>query len=118
MIASNGFLRQLMSKKLLLFGLSQQCCRNIRCVSTTNNLQSNDFRKKTEKYSFDTAQNINADADIFGTLNDNVELNHKLDSLPSEPDDVIRYDKDENHKRLHTTEYHTIIQGLIKRNKV
>jgi len=85
---------------------------------TINDLQQKDFRKKTEKLSFSAIQNTDVDADIFGTLTHNVETNHKLDSLPPEADDIIQYDKDEQHKRLHITEYHKIIQELIKQHKV
>jgi len=77
-----------------------------------------DFRKKTETFSFNTEQNNDADADVFGTLADGTEINNKLDLLPPEDDDKIEYDKDGQHKRLHITEYHKIIQELIKQHKV
>jgi len=85
-------------------------------VSTVKDLQPKDFRKRTETFSFNAEQNI--DADTFGTLTENTEINYKLDRLPPEDDDKIEYDKDEQHKRLHITEYHTIIQELIKQHKV
>lgn len=96
--------------------LNHQCCKNVRNISTVKNLLSHDFRKKPENISLNAIQNT--DADIFGTLNDNVELNDKLDSLPPEPDDFIQYDKDGLHKRLHIKEYHKIIQELINQHKV
>jgi len=77
-----------------------------------------DFRKKTETFSFNAEQNYDADSDVFGTLTDRTEINDKLDTLPPEDDDTIEYDKDEQHKRLHITEYHKIIQELIKQHKV
>jgi len=77
-----------------------------------------DFRKRTETFSFNAEQNTDADADVFGTLTDNTEINYKLDRLPPEDDDKVEYDKDEQHKRLHITEYHKIIQELIKQHKV
>lgn len=120
MISSIRFLRQSIYVKLLRHtNINVHCCRNVRCVSTTiKDLQPKDFRKKTEKFSFSVVQNTDVNADIFGTLNNNVETNLKLDSLPAEADDIIQYDKDEQHKRLHITEYHKIIQELIKQHKV
>lgn len=115
MISSNRFLQQLIIKSIRS-NINNQHCINIRCLSTINDVQSKDFRKKTEKFSF--VRNSDADADIFGTLTNDVELNNKLDSLPPEDDDIIKYDKDEQHKRLHITEYHKIIQELIKQHKV
>lgn len=108
------FSGQLIIIKSLKLNFNQQFCRNIRCMSTIK--ESKNFRIKTEKLSFNKVQNN--DGDIFGTLASNVEINHKLDSLPPEPDDIIQYDKDEQYKRLHITEYHTIIQELIKQHKV
>lgn len=113
MIVFNRFLRQLINIKPLRSNYNQQCCRNVRCVSTIK-----DFRKRTETFSFNAEQNTDADADVFGTLTNNTEINHKLDRLPPEDDDKIEYDKDEQHKRLHITEYHKIIQELIKQHKV
>lgn len=114
-IMSNRFLQQLIIKSIRS-NINYQHCINIRSVSTMNNVQSKDLRKKTEKFSF--VQNNDADADIFGTLTNDVELNIKLDSLPPEVDDIVKYDKDEQHKRLHITEYHKIIRELIKQHKV
>ncbi|NP_001153853.1 pentatricopeptide repeat domain 1 [Acyrthosiphon pisum] len=113
MIVFNRFLRQLINIKPLRSNYNQQCCRNARCMSTIK-----DFRKRTETFSFNAEQNTDADADVFGTLTDNTEINHKLDRLPPEDDDKIEYDKDEQHKRLHITEYHKIIQELIKQHKI
>lgn len=118
MIVFNRFLRQLINIKSVSSNYNQQCCRNVRCVSTVKDLQSKEFRIRTEKLSFDAEQNTNADADIFGTLSNSIEINDKLDSLPPEDDDKIEYDKDEEHKRLHINEYHKIIQDLIKQHKV
>lgn len=115
MIMSNTFLRQLVIKSLKL-NSNQQLCMNIRYLSTINDVQPKDFRKKSEKILFEQISDF--DADIFGTLTNNVELNNKLDNLPPEADDIIEYDKDEQHKRLHITEYHNIIQELIKQHKV
>lgn len=116
MIAFNRPLRFLININSVRSNLDQKCCRHLRFISTTKVLQSNDFRKKTEEFSFNYVKNV--DADIFGTLSDNIEINKKLDSLPPEVDDVIQYDKDEHHKRLHITEYHKIIKDLIKQHKV
>lgn len=113
MIVFNRFLRQLINIKPLRSNYNQQCCSNVRCVSTIK-----DFRKRTETFSFNAEQNIDANADIFGTLTDSTEINDKLDRLPLEEDDKIEYDKDEQHKRLHITEYHKIIQELIKQHKI
>lgn len=107
----NRFLRQLINIRPLISNYNEQCCRNLRYVSTIK-----DFRKRTETFSVNSEQNI--DADVFGTLSDNTEINDKLDLLPPEDDDKIEYDKDEQHKRLHITEYHKIIQELIKQHKV
>jgi hypothetical protein len=87
-------------------------------MSTNHDFQSKEFRKKTENFTFNTEPNADADSDVFGTLIDNVETNDKLDILPLEADDKIQYDKDEQHKRLYITEYHKIIQELIKQHKV
>lgn len=116
MISFNRVLRHLINITSIRSNLNQRCCRNVRSLSTIKYQQSNDFRKKTEKLSFNTVQNTGAD--IFGTLNDNVEINAKLDSLPPEPDDIVRFDNDKQHKRLHINEYHKIVQELIKQNKV
>jgi len=116
MILFNRFLRQLINIKSARSNYNQQCYRNVRYVSTIKDLQSKDFRKKTETFTFNAEQII--DADIFGTLNNSTEINQKLDSLPPEDDDKIEYDKDEQHKRLHITEYHKIIQELINQHKV
>jgi len=113
MIVLNRFLRQLINTKPLRLNYNQQCCRNVRCVSTVK-----DFRKKTETFLFNAEENNDADSDVFGTLTDRTEINDKLDTLPPEDDDKIEYDKDEQHKRLHITEYHKIIQELIKQHKV
>lgn len=118
MIAFNRFLRQFLSINSIRLSYNQQWYRNVRCVSTNHNLQSKEFRKKTENFSFNTEPNADADSDVFGTLIDKVETNEKLDILPPEPDDKIQYDKDEQHKRLYITEYHKIIQELIKQHKV
>lgn len=118
MFAFNRYFRHLIVIKSVTSNFNQQCCRNVRCMSTIKGLTSNEFRKKTEKYSFNTLDTTDADSDIFGKLTDNVEINQKLDSLPPEPDDIIQYDKDEQFKRLHITEYHKIIQELIKQHKV
>lgn len=115
MISFNGVLRHFINFTVIKSNLNQPCYRNVRSVSIRTS-QSNNFRKKTENVSFNAVQNI--DADIFGTLNNNVEINEKLDSLPPEPDDIIQYDKDEQHKRLHVNEYQKIIQELIKQHKV
>lgn len=115
MISFNRVLRHLINITSIRSNLNQQCCRNVRSLSTIKYEQSNDFRKKTEKLLFKMQ---NTEADIFGTLNDNVEINEKLDSLPPEPDDIIQYDNDKQHKRLHIKEYHKIVQELIKQNKV
>lgn len=116
MIAFNRSSRFLIYIKSVRLNFDQKCSRHLRCISTIKVLQSNDFRKKTEEFSFNYVKN--ADADIFGTLTNNVEINKKLDSLPAEIDDIIQYDKDEQHKRLHITEYHKIIKDLIKQHKV
>lgn len=118
MIVLNRFSRHFIIIKSVKSNFNQQCCKNIRCISTVRGSPSNDFRKKTEKYSFNTLNNSDADSDIFGKLTDNIEINQKLDNLPPEPDDIIQYDKDEQFKRLHVTEYHKIIQELIKQHKV
>lgn len=115
MITFNRIFRQLINIKSTKLNFNQQC-GGIRCMSTVKDIRSENFRIKTEKLLFNNVQNN--DADIFGTLADNVEINYKLDNLPPEPDDVIQYDKDEQHKRLHITEYHNIIQELIKQHKV
>lgn len=93
-------------------------CKNIRNVSTIKDLEPKEFRKKTEHFSFNSVDNNETDADIFGMLNNNVDTNDKLNYLPPEDDDVIQYDKDEQHKRLHISEYQKIIQNLIKQHKV
>lgn len=120
MISSTQFLYRLIYiKSLQRININLHCCRNGRCVSTTiKDLQPKDFRKKTEKFAFHAMQNTDANADIFGTLTNNIEVNHKLDSLPPEADDIIQYDKNEQQKRLHITEYHKLIQELIKQHKV
>lgn len=115
MIAFNRSLRFLINIKSIRSNFDQKYYRHLRYISTIKGLQSNDFRKKTEKFPFNNVKN--ADADIFGTLTDNVEINKKLDSLPPEVDDIIQYDTDEQHKRLHITEYHKIIKDLIKQHK-
>lgn len=116
MIALNRSLRLLINIKKVKLNIDQKCCRHLRCISTSKALHFNDFRKKTEEFTFNDVKKI--DADIFGTLTDNVEINKKLDNLPSEVDDIIQYDNDKEHKRLHITEYHKIIKDLIKQNKV
>lgn len=115
MIAFNRFLRLIININSVRSNFDQKCFRNLRCISTIKDLQSKDFRRKTENISFNAVQN---DADIFGTLTENVDINKKLDSLPPEVDDIIQYDKDEQHKRLHITEYHKMVQDLIKQHKV
>lgn len=116
MITFNRISRQLINIKSAKLNFNQQCCRDMRCLSTVKDIHSKNFRIKTEKLLFNNVQNN--DADIFGTLVDNIEINHKLDNLPPELDDVIHYDKDDQYKRLHITEYHKIIQELIKQHKV
>lgn len=104
--------------KPLRISYGQQCFKNARCVSTVEVLSSKEFRKKTEHFSFTSAQHNDTDSDSFGTLTNKVETNEKLNTLPPEDDDIIQFDKDELHKRLHITEYHKIIQDLIKQQKV
>lgn len=116
MIAFNRSFRFLINIKSVRSNFDQKCCKHLRLISTSKVTQSNDFRKKTEEFSFNYVKNV--DADVFGTLSDNIEINKKLDSLPPEVDDIIQYDKDEQHKRLHITEYHKIIKDLIKQRKV
>lgn len=87
-------------------------------LSTSQNLTTFNFRKKTESITFSVLQKNENDSDIFGTLSDKVELNDQLDSLPNEPDDKIEYEKNEQKRRLHITEYHKMIQDLISQNKV
>jgi len=116
MIVFNRFKWQLISIKSLGTSFNQQCCKNTRYMSTTKDLQTKEFRKKTEHFSFNSDPNNNAD--IFGTLTENTGTNQKLNSLPPEDDDVVRYDKGDKNKRLHISEYHKIIQELIKQHKV
>lgn len=116
MIVFNRLKWQLVSIKSLGTNFNQQCCKNTRFVSKIKDLQPKEFRKKTEYFSFNSDQINNADT--FGTLTENAGTNQKLNSLPPENDDVVRYDKDDNNKRLHVSEYHKIIQELIKQNKV
>lgn len=118
MIVLNRILRQLNNFKSLRTNFDQQCYRNTRCVSSIKDLNPKEFRKKTEHSPFFAVQNNDDYADTFGTLANNVETNEKLNSLPPEDDDVIQYNKDEQSKRLHITEYHKMIQNLIKQQKV
>lgn len=117
MIVFNRFMWQSVVIRSLGTNFNQQCnCINTRYVSTTKYIQPINFRKKTEHFAFNSEQDNNAD--FFGTLMENVETNQKLNNLPPEEDDVIRYDKDDKNKRLHISEYHKIIQDLIKQHKV
>lgn len=116
MLLFNNFLRHLTYIKFTRSNFNQLCCKNIRCLSTIKSLQCNDFRNKTEQFSFHNVQNV--DPDTFGTLTNNVGINDKLDKLPPEADDKIEYDKDKFNKRLYITEYHQIIQDLVKQHKV
>lgn len=117
MFAFNRCLRHIVFIKSLRLNSNQQICQSIQYISVNKRLQHN-FREKTEKFSFNTVQNTGADADTFGTLSNNVDINDKLDILPPEADDKIEYDKDEQNKRLYITEYHKIIKELIKKHKV
>lgn len=117
MIIFNRFLRQSTNITFLRTNFIQSC-KNTRNVSTTKNLEPKEFRKRTEHFSFNSVHNNDANADIFGMLNNNVDTNDKLNCLPPEDDDIIQYDKDEQHKRLHISEYQKIIQNLIKQHKV
>lgn len=113
----NRFLLQSTSITFLRTNFNQNC-KNTRNVSIIKDSQPKEFRKKSEHFPFNNVHNNDANADIFGLLNNNIETNDKLNCLPPEDDDVIQYDKDEQHKRLHISEYQKIIQNLIKQHKV
>jgi len=118
MISYNRYVKHFINIISLRSNFNQKNYQNVRCFSTVKDLPFKDFRKKTEHFSFNTVKHNDDAADIFGTLTNNVEINDKLSSLPAEDDDIIQYDKDEQHKRLHISEYHKLIQELIKQHKV
>ncbi|XP_050440368.1 pentatricopeptide repeat-containing protein 1, mitochondrial [Adelges cooleyi] len=118
MYAFDRTIRKLLNIKSFQKNCTHLYNKNEKYMSTSRILQTKNFREKTESISFTALRESGTDSDIFGSLSNKVEVNEKLDELPSEPDDKIEYDKDDEKKRLYITEYHKIIQELISQHKI